>query len=88
MVKRVCYSCGATDGEAQFPERKPRGKRRMCCDCLASAEQPVGEKIVRPFWVTRAAWRAQERARQKSEQMDLVDWLASVPAQGGERDNA
>jgi hypothetical protein len=77
-TKRECYSCGARDGEAEFPERKGYRKRRVCCGCLAEMDRPLGgDRIARPMLLTRASWRALERARAASPQMDLIDWLSA-----------
>lgn len=76
MVVKECYSCGARGGETKFPERKGRRQRRVCCACMAEMDRsPAGDRIARPMLLTRASWRALERARTASPQCDLIDYL-------------
>ena len=75
-MSKQCWSCGARDGETAFPEKKKRGERRRCCDCLEEM-LPAGDRIDRPVMLSRRAWRARERARAASPQADMIDWLSA-----------
>ena len=78
-LTKYCSLCGAREGQAAFPPRKPNGKRRLCLECLAIPKQAVSsERIQRPVLLTRAAWEARRRAREKSPQTDLVDYIAKT----------
>lgn len=81
-MTKECYACGARDGETEFPEWKARGQRRVCCNCLAEMNRtPGGDRIARPMLLTRASWRALQRARQASPQLDLIDYIFRMPQQ-------
>jgi hypothetical protein len=75
-LSKQCWSCGARDGEAEFPT-KIRRVRRECSDCIAERDKPLSEtRIARPVMLSRRAWKARERVRQASLQIDSVDWLS------------
>lgn len=69
---RECTSCGSRSAETPFPER---GK--LCCDCLA--ESLVAPRPEPTMLLTRAAYRARLRVRQRSPQLDLVDMVVRTP---------
>lgn len=76
-MAKECYSCAARDGQTDFPERKGR-RRLVCCECLTEkARSLVGDRVARPVMLTRASWRARERARKASPQYDMIDWLSA-----------
>jgi hypothetical protein len=72
-----CTSCAARVGEARFPESRPRGTPVLCDDCAKEARRKLSadDKLQRKVLLTRRSWRARERARQASPQMDMLDWL-------------
>ena len=75
---KQCHQCAARAGEAEFPERKVRGKPRLCCACIAERDGPPrADLISRKHILRRAQWRARERVRLASPQTDLIDWLQS-----------
>lgn len=79
MSRRLCTDCGATELDAAFPP-KARGqpKPTRCRDCLAALERGEAPRPATPAR-TRASARAAHRARLKSAQLDLIDWLAERP---------
>ena len=72
-----CTSCAAREGEALFPESRPRGAPILCGDCQNEAlrQRVAHDKLQRGVLLTRRSWRARERARLANPQADLLDWL-------------
>jgi hypothetical protein len=79
MSRRLCTDCGATELDAAFPP-KVRGQPipTRCRDCEAALARGEAPRPVTPVR-SRASARAAYRARLKSAQMDLIDWLGPPP---------
>lgn len=67
---RCCYSCGATtaDGAVFERARKPRGRMLVCTDCPDVPDR--APRLHGPVFV-RGTYRAAERRRATSAQMDI-----------------
>ena len=78
---RECAGCAARGPDTKFPSRRRRSPD-LCVDCAREAARQADRNLPArrtPPPITRASARARFRARQASDQLDLIDLLVPPP---------
>jgi hypothetical protein len=79
---RECAACAGRGPDTKFLSRRRRSPDQ-CVDCAREAAREADRNLPAqrtPPPITRASARARFRARQASNQLDLIDYLAQLPA--------
>ena len=78
---RECAGCAGRGPDTKFPSRRRRSPD-LCVDCLREAARETDRNLPAqrtPRPITRASARARFRARQASDQLDMIDLLVPPP---------